>query len=92
MLEDMLPIILLLLLLSPLLLIREGKTTHGRFPDGRKYYITPRGTVGLDLDDEQTRKVIGEKMKEIDDAMRKSQPQMYDKDGKFIGGELKGYH
>lgn len=70
----------------------EDQTIHGRFPDGRKFTISPDGGLSLDLDDELTRKLIVKKMVEVDDAMRKSQPHMYDKDGKFIGGVLKGHH
>ena len=42
--------------------------------------------------DELTRSKIVDKAAEEDYGMRKSQPHMYDKEGKFIGGILKRHH
>lgn len=63
-------------------------TTTGRFKDGRKYEISSSGRMRICMEDKQTRIVYAKDIEDFHSRMRKAQPHMYDKNGKFIGGEF----
>lgn len=67
----------------------KSSVSRGRFPDGRMYEISDSGGMRIVLEDEQTRRIVNDSIKKFHEDFKKSQPHMWDEDGKFIGGYLK---